>query len=483
MAADMDPEPDNKEPLLEHLADLPGEVWVNFILPKCKASELIRVKRVCRASCGLVDIALKGNTTLQHVISSERARRAEARETFRRVRRRDCLFNRNPPIVVAAMEGDMQGVKAQLDSGVAVDACGKWTETEEKMGGYDKSWDWSMDTALCMACGIGHLPLIQFLLDRGANPKHSACIECDVHHSAGQLARKYGHATCAEYMDRIIDAIEAPRRAAELQRAREASMQLRAKACLIREAGPPYIPSKPDHRESAGGVHPQYFASAALDFKYGLGFDQYKTIRPGKYPVSYMKEDEIAARKACGDLREPSGEEVSAKESASFAMLALEVLKTQPQFLPSTYGGSSGVIEEMLELLRATPERAPEHAAALAAVEAWEVHAVKAKEEQRIRIERDRAEADKKRQAKDEQLARRRALEVARCRRTNPSGCWLGHCENFKCGFTQKERDLCTWGHSDHDLPPHCRWGSTCRMGDRCRYNHMSYDAESELFL
>ena len=54
---------------------------------------------------------------------------------------------------------------------------------------------------------------------------------------------------------------------------------------------------------------------------------------------------------------------MSQKESVSFAILALEVLKTQPQFLPSRYGGSE-VVTEMLELLRAIPEQAAEHAAA-----------------------------------------------------------------------------------------------------------------------
>ena len=367
---------------------LPGEMWVNFILPKCGASELIRLQRVSSASRSIVIAALLGSTALQKVLSSERDRRAAARQTFRRARRSGYLFNRNPPIVQAALDGDTLAVKAQLDSGVAVDACGKWTETEEKMGGYDKSWDWNMDTALCMACGIGHLPLVQFLLDRGANPEHSACIQCDVHHSAAGLARQYGHRTCADYMARIIEAIEAPRRAAALQQARQHSIAIRAKACRIREAGPPYIPDPPDHRDSAGGVYPQYFAAAAKDFKYGLGFDEYNTYRPGKYPATIMTEEEITARRARGDLRDPSGEEASPHESASFAILALEVLKTQPQFLPSRFGCGIGPVQDMLELLRAIPEQAPQHAAAREAIGSWEAHAAAAEEEQRIRLER-----------------------------------------------------------------------------------------------
>lgn len=461
---------------LEHLADLPGEVWTNFVLPKCGASELIRMKRVTRASRGIVDHALERSATMRNVISKERDRRAASRHTFRQQRQaRASFFNRNPPIVKAALDGDLAAVVAELDVGVAVDACGTWEEVEEKMC-YDKSWTWNMDSALSMACAIGHLPLARLLLDRGANPQHRVCVTADVHYSPASIARKQGHITCADYMDQIIDKIEAPRRAAALQRAREHSIKIRAEACRMRQAGPPYIPTPPEHHDSAGGVHPQYFASAAKDFKYGLGYEEYGTYIPGRF--NYMSDDEIAARRGRGDLRDPSGEQVSQKESVSFAILSLEVLKTQPQFLPSRYGGGHGVVGEMLELLRAIPERAPQHATACAAIEAWEVHATEAAEQLRIRVERMQAEEALRRQAKEQAKEQRRNAEVARCRRIWPNGGWAGYCTNNKCGYTQHEMDQCTWGHSEHDLPPHCRWlgEGGCRNGDRCRFNHMPYE-------
>ena len=224
------------------MLDLPEELWAKHILKHAGASELVRLQRVCRALHPLASHA-----SYQPVIHAERERRASARQADRDRRRRDYLYNRQPAIVKAALECKMDSVVALLDSGVAVDECATWVETEEKYGGYDKSWTWKMDTALSIACSQGHLPMVQLLLARGANPEHRVCIQADVHYTPAAIARQNGHSLCADYMDRVIDALEAPRRAEHQQRAREASIKLREEARRLRTAGPPYP-------ASAGGI-------------------------------------------------------------------------------------------------------------------------------------------------------------------------------------------------------------------------------------
>ena len=344
----------------------------------------------------------------------------------------------NPPIVRAALDGNMATVVAALDAGVAVDTCGTWVESEWKMGGYEKSWTWKKDTALTMACSQGNLPLVQLLLARGANPEHSVCNDEDVHYTGAKIAREHGHLTCADWMDRVIDELDAPRRARAAQMEREAAIKLRDEARRLRAAGPPY-PS------DAGGVSPQTFARAAKDFMHGLGSS-------GGYSAWCSEGG--------------TGVDVDRAEGVAFAILALEVLKTQPQFLPSTYDtASTSTVLKVIGLLREVPDVA----AAREAVAAWAEHATAEQERRRLANERANEEVKRKRQAAEQ----RRALEVARCRRIWPSQDWQNACTDNRCGFTQAERDRCTYGHRDHDLPPRCRWGASCLHGDSCRFNHL----------
>ena len=413
------------------MLDLPEELWAKHILKHAGASELVRLQRVCRALHPLASHA-----SYQPVIHAERERRASARQADRDRRRRDYLYNRQPAIVKAALECKMDSVVALLDSGVAVDECATWVETEEKYGGYDKSWTWKMDTALSIACSQGHLPMVQLLLARGANPEHRVCIQADVHYTPAAIARQNGHSLCADYMDRVIDALEAPRRAEHQQRAREASIKLREEARRLRTAGPPYP-------ASAGGIYPQTFASAAFDFLHGLGWE--------KYPPARYKSTQAFG----------SGEEVDRAESASFAILALEVLKTQPQFLPSCYNTQESVCKEMLEHLRAMPEAA----GALEALSAFEQHTQAEAERQRLAIQRRREQEEEQAELRRQ----RRNLEIARCQRARPGRWWVGHCTDNRC----TEFDACTYGHEGHDLPPACRWGVHCTTGESCFYNHL----------
>ena len=140
------------EPTLLHL---PDELWIECILRNGKdgtdgerlgASELVRLRRVSRAAWRIAREA-----KLEATVVREKDRRARAQHDDRERRKRLNRLN-HPSIVTSALAGDMAAVIAALDSGVAVDSCATWVESEEKMGGYDKEWTWSSDTALSMAC-------------------------------------------------------------------------------------------------------------------------------------------------------------------------------------------------------------------------------------------------------------------------------------------------------------------------------------------
>ena len=51
-----------------------------------------------------------------------------------------------------------------------MNAARKWTEVQEKMGGYDKSWEWFGDTALIAAARACHVEVVNYLLMEGADP-------------------------------------------------------------------------------------------------------------------------------------------------------------------------------------------------------------------------------------------------------------------------------------------------------------------------
>ena len=140
------------EPTLLHL---PDELWIECILRNGKdgadgerlgASELVRLRRVSRAAWRIAREA-----KLEATVVREKERRARAQHDDRERRKRLNRLN-HPSIVTSALAGDMAAVISALDSGVAVDSCATWVESEEKMGGYDKEWTWSSDTALSMAC-------------------------------------------------------------------------------------------------------------------------------------------------------------------------------------------------------------------------------------------------------------------------------------------------------------------------------------------
>ena len=418
------------------LDDLPHDLWAGRILQHVGASELIRLQRVCHTLHVLTSHACRA--CFQPVIQAERERRASMRQSDRDRRRRDSRYSRHPAIVKAALDCNVEAVVAALESGAAVDECAKWVETQEKFGGYEKSWTWSMDTALSIACSQGHLPMIELLLAHGANLKHSVCNTEDEHYTPAEIARQHGHITCADYMDRVIDMREAPHRAAHRQHVREKSIRLRREARRLRAAGPPYP-------ASAEGVSAQIFACAARDFLNGLGYERY---------LSQFSD------------RHASGEEVDRAESAAFAVLALEVLRTQSQLTPCCYWYyRHGDYMEMIEHLRAMPDVA----GALETAREFEEHADAEEERWRLADEQAARQHREQVELQRQEQERQRALERARCQRSRPGTWWMTQCTNNRC----YDYDSCTYGHADHDLPPRCRWGTGCRNGESCWYNHL----------
>ena len=68
----------------------------------------------------------------------------------------------------------------------------------------------------------------------------------------------------------------------------------------------------------------------------------------------------------------------------------------------------------------------------------------------------------------------KRDREVRRCNMLNIGRPRQVACSDNRCS----DKDLCTWGHRGHDLPPHCLHFSrgNCRNEARCWFNHLRYD-------
>eukprot|EP00091_Calanus_sinicus_P025187 TRINITY_DN9463_c1_g1_i1.p1 TRINITY_DN9463_c1_g1~~TRINITY_DN9463_c1_g1_i1.p1 ORF type:complete len:191 (-),score=73.52 TRINITY_DN9463_c1_g1_i1:401-949(-) len=97
-------------------------------------------------------------------------------------------------LVTAARAGNLETVK-QIVEGCQADqkagtlnAARKWTEVQEKMGGYDKSWEWFGDTALIAAARAGHVEVVKYLLVEGADPTLSSCPSDDEYETAEKAA-------------------------------------------------------------------------------------------------------------------------------------------------------------------------------------------------------------------------------------------------------------------------------------------------------
>ena len=336
----------------------------------------------------------------------------------------------------------MPGVKAALAAGVKVDACRQWTEIDYKVWG-EKTWENNCDTALSMACSIGHLPLIKLLLSKGANPDHRVCNAneaCD--YTPACIARRHGHLTCADYMDhhvrRLHKARDVAREEESRQRHRQEGLALRTRAIQLRAAGP-------SSKDSGGD---SLFLRAALNFKHGLGWSH-----------TFGKD-------------KTSCEAIDLKEFATFAILALELIVAKGPPPANRYGYHDAKHElEVLADLKAMPEfHGAQDTARRYELFCKEVATLRQEEAEQARIEGElkRVAAARRKAARE----RQRELEVARCSHIWPRRGWQDACTDLRC-FTHDDMDSCTWGHEEHDLPPRCRWGTKCTFGDRCRFNHL----------
>eukprot|EP00928_Gymnodinium_smaydae_P100176 TRINITY_DN9767_c0_g2_i1.p1 TRINITY_DN9767_c0_g2~~TRINITY_DN9767_c0_g2_i1.p1 ORF type:complete len:875 (+),score=95.82 TRINITY_DN9767_c0_g2_i1:185-2626(+) len=104
-------------------------------------------------------------------------------------------------LVAYAKAGNLEAVRNELakHSGdtkmitAVVNTAKTWTESEEKYGGYTKSWTWYGDTALIAAARLGHDTIVQELLHTGVcDPSLESCPSCDAYETALQAATRTG---------------------------------------------------------------------------------------------------------------------------------------------------------------------------------------------------------------------------------------------------------------------------------------------------
>lgn len=104
-------------------------------------------------------------------------------------------------LVTYARNGDLEAVRHELakHSGdtkmltAVVNTAKTWTESEEKYGGYTKSWTWYGDTALIAAARLGHDRIVEALLQTAVcDPSLESCPSCDAYETALQAAARSG---------------------------------------------------------------------------------------------------------------------------------------------------------------------------------------------------------------------------------------------------------------------------------------------------
>jgi len=113
-------------------------------------------------------------------------------------------YSVDPPLVRFARSGNEGMVLALLGEGAHIDGCLTWEETEWKMGGYEKSWNWNGDSALMACAREGDDDMVSLLLRLGASRNHRCCYACDHHdNSVADAARRYGKAKTAELIEKF----------------------------------------------------------------------------------------------------------------------------------------------------------------------------------------------------------------------------------------------------------------------------------------
>ena len=111
----------------------------------------------------------------------------------------------DPPLVRFARSGNVEMVLALLGQGAHLEGSLTWEETEWKMGGYEKSWNWNGDSALMACARRGDDFMVNLLLRLGADHRHRCCYACD-HHDNGvaDAARRHGFTKTAALIEEYV---------------------------------------------------------------------------------------------------------------------------------------------------------------------------------------------------------------------------------------------------------------------------------------
>lgn len=416
----------------------------------------------------------------------------------------------HPPLVLAAARGDLQAVTHFLASGVPVDACARWTESEEKYF-YTKSWDWDADTALCAAVRNGHAAVVRALLAAGADPLKSVCNSCDDHETPRSIASAV-RATWPESSQLVLGPLFEKQRAkaeaacaahAQLDGALPSLFDLAAAALALRTAG--------ELLDAAAAGTPTHSLAGVIKAAQTGALERGPESLSGELQGVWMRAERRrsaanAAAAECARLAAlySKGEGVEADEAQAATWLAA-CLHARPReacvecfsYAANAWGqGHCSQCQPYVDAHaalaalasssgKAAAPGAPDGGSsscaasrALAALEARRRVLHKAREEaSRAAAERSRLEAAELRRQGDERFRAHRAREVERCKQYAAQRRGLartGGCTNDRC----ESQDFCTYLHDGRDpdaLPPRCRWfdSGTCRNGDRCWFSHL----------
>ena len=418
----------------------------------------------------------------------------------------------HPPIVTAAGRGDLATVTQLLAAGVPVDSSDQWVETEEKHG-YNKSWTWHSDTALCAAVRGGHTDVAVALLAAGADPEFGVCNVCDKHETPRGIAKEVlaKHPECAQAL--LGPAFEEQRAKAEAALALASPSLFERAACELRIAHALELAAKSLERSDealpyaslwdVGRVFEASESTLLACVPEGL-----RTLVKDAWKHATLRKHSLPSRECItlGHLY-LRGEGVAADEAAAVLWLSRglaarpveDVAYCWQWHAEFSQGGlqcnQCKLFREARATLTMLTGSAAVGAAATAALAADEQHSAALLDTSLHRLEvlrrqaatTQRALEDEERKRKNTERAEKQRLqderfkrevrdpEVARCaqfaaqRNASYGGriCHSRHCDN---------QDYCTyWHEGKSDLPPRCQWffSGKCRNGPRCWFNHL----------
>lgn len=417
----------------------------------------------------------------------------------------------HPPIVIAAAQGDLATVTQLLAAGVPVDACEQWEETEEKYGGYDKSWTWHSDTALCAAVRGGHTDVALALLAAGADPEFRVCNVCDKHETPRGIAVEVlaKHPACAQAL--LGPAFEEQRAKAEAAWAAASPSLFERAACELRVAKALELAAKSlECSDEALPYSSLWTFDSLLEASASASLACVPEGLRKLVKEAWRHADSRAqASRECITLGHLflRGEGVAVDEAAAILWLARGLAARPAQHVARCWRRRAGsrdcdsscyectVFRQARATLTALTASAAAAAAATTALAADErrsaalldtsLHRLEAlrsqaaatqKELEDGELKRKYANQAEKQRQQDERFKREvRDPEVARCaqfaaqRNASFGG---GICHSRHCN----SQDYCTYWHEGRsDLPPQCRWfiSGKCRNGLRCWFNHL----------